>query len=53
MSASLYYMIWIYMKKTLARDHSFSSFAKFFRTGAYQVVRNISFSENFANLLDE
>ena len=46
-------------------DHSFSKFAKFSekptfltplirtRTDAYQGLRNISFSENFANVLNE
>ena len=38
-------------------DHSFSTFAKFFEKlrflSAYQGVRDVSFSENFANLLNE
>ena len=49
----------------LLRDHSFSTFPKFSkklllpyplilaRTGAYQRVRSNSFSENFANMLNE
>ena len=42
----------------LERGHSFSTYAKFFekltflRTGTYQGVRNVSFSENFAQVLN-
>ena len=36
-------------------DHSFSTYAKFSEnlTCAYQGVRNVSFSENFTNILNE
>ena len=35
------------------RDHTFSTFAKFFEKLTYQGVRNVSFSENLANVLNE
>ena len=34
-------------------DHSFCWIRKIFRKCAYQVVRNVSFSKNFANVLNE
>ena len=41
--------------KTIHMDHSFSTYAKFSEnlTCAYQGVRNVSFSENFTNILNE
>ena len=48
---------------SLIRDHSFTTFAKFsekltFRTiwyahGVYQGLRNVTFSDNFANVINE
>ena len=54
-----------FFQYVLNKDHLFSMFAKFSekltflyplihtRTCAYQGVRNVSFSENFANVIDE
>ena len=52
------------LENVLLRDHSFSTYAKFSeklifltpihtRTCAYQGIRNVSLSENFAYVLNE
>ena len=50
------------INSSAVRDHLFSTYTKFFekltfltpiRTCAYQAVRNVSFTKNFANVLNE
>ena len=44
------------MNSWIEVDHSFSTFTKFYEkraTCAYQGVRNVSFSENFTNVLNQ